>query len=143
MFQGLCEPRPPTDAVCTLLELQVAEAAALVHALHGWSVVQTLVVPTKVPDSRLVFGKGNFQDLTGESPHPLRPDPVDGGAVRDRTPWWVPGTRVPPLWEDPPSSLRAGPELAGGRRVQEMSLTCPHVPASSYGSLSRSLTISA
>uniref|UniRef100_A0A8C2MV83 Putative GTP-binding protein 6 n=1 Tax=Cricetulus griseus TaxID=10029 RepID=A0A8C2MV83_CRIGR len=51
-------PRPPTDA------LQVAEAAALVHALHGWSVVQTLVVPTKVPDSRLVFGKGNFQDLT-------------------------------------------------------------------------------
>ncbi|XP_051047945.1 LOW QUALITY PROTEIN: putative GTP-binding protein 6 [Phodopus roborovskii] len=45
-------------------ELQVAEAAALVHALHGWSVVLTLVVPTRVPDSRLVFGKGNFQDLT-------------------------------------------------------------------------------
>ncbi|XP_041519383.1 putative GTP-binding protein 6 isoform X2 [Microtus oregoni] len=45
-------------------EYQVAEAAALVRALHGWSVVRTLVVPTGVPDSKFVFGKGNFQELT-------------------------------------------------------------------------------
>ncbi|CAO2593180.1 Putative GTP-binding protein 6 [Lemmus lemmus] len=45
-------------------ECQVAEAAALVRALHGWSVVRTLVVPTGVPDSKFVFGKGNFQELT-------------------------------------------------------------------------------
>ena len=52
--------------VCPLTECQVAEAAALVRALHGWSVVRTLVVPTGVPDSKFVFGKGNFQELTGE-----------------------------------------------------------------------------
>lgn len=61
--------------------MQVAEAAALVQALHGWSVVRTLVVPTRVPDSRLVFGKGNFQDLTGKSHHPLRPYPMDSRAL--------------------------------------------------------------
>ncbi|XP_040602993.1 putative GTP-binding protein 6 isoform X1 [Mesocricetus auratus] len=57
----------PGRTELTRRELQVAEAAALVQALHGWSVVRTLVVPTRVPDSRLVFGKGNFQDLTGKS----------------------------------------------------------------------------
>lgn len=45
-------------------EWQVAEAAALVRALPGWSVASTLVVPSAAPGSRLVFGKGNFQDVT-------------------------------------------------------------------------------
>lgn len=57
---------PPPSPVCPLTEYQVAEAAALVRALHGWSVVRTLVVPTGVPDSKFVFGKGNFQELTGK-----------------------------------------------------------------------------
>lgn len=67
--QGPCELRLPMDAiypVCPLTECQVAEAAALVRALHGWSVVRTLVVPTGAPHSKFVFGKGNFQELTGE-----------------------------------------------------------------------------
>lgn len=50
-------------------EWQVAEATALVHTLDGWSVVQTMVVSTKSPDRKLVFGKGNFQHLTGGSVH--------------------------------------------------------------------------
>ncbi|XP_030782190.1 uncharacterized protein LOC115895676 [Rhinopithecus roxellana] len=45
-------------------EWQVAEATALVHTLDGWSVVQTMVVSTKSPDRKLIFGKGNFQHLT-------------------------------------------------------------------------------
>uniref|UniRef100_A0A8C9HJW5 GTP-binding protein 6 n=1 Tax=Piliocolobus tephrosceles TaxID=591936 RepID=A0A8C9HJW5_9PRIM len=52
---GLCVPAA---------EWQVAEATALVHTLDGWSVVQTMVVSTKSPDRKLVFGKGNFQHLT-------------------------------------------------------------------------------
>ncbi|OCT92515.1 hypothetical protein XELAEV_18015572mg [Xenopus laevis] len=45
-------------------DLQVAEAAALVHSLPNWSVVNTLIMSTKSPDSKLIFGKGNFQTLT-------------------------------------------------------------------------------
>ncbi|XP_077002165.1 putative GTP-binding protein 6 [Tamandua tetradactyla] len=48
----------------TRAEWQVAEAKALVHTLDGWSVVDTVVLPTRTPDSRLVFGKGNFEHLT-------------------------------------------------------------------------------
>ncbi|XP_077891343.1 putative GTP-binding protein 6 isoform X2 [Ictidomys tridecemlineatus] len=48
----------------TRAEWQVAEARALVHTLAGWSVVDTMVVPTKTPERRLIFGKGNFEHLT-------------------------------------------------------------------------------
>lgn len=54
----------PGKPQMTRAEWQVAEATALVHTLDGWSVVQTMVVSTKSPDSKLVFGKGNFQHLT-------------------------------------------------------------------------------
>lgn len=54
------------DPCVPAAEWQVAEAAALVRALPGWSVSRTLVVPSAAPGSRLVFGKGNFRDLTGE-----------------------------------------------------------------------------
>ncbi|KAL4693200.1 hypothetical protein H8959_017010 [Pygathrix nigripes] len=57
---------PPKTGPWFLAEWQVAEATALVHTLDGWSVVQTMVVSTKSPDRKLVFGKGNFQHLTGE-----------------------------------------------------------------------------
>uniref|UniRef100_A0A8C5Y0F1 GTP binding protein 6 (putative) n=1 Tax=Microcebus murinus TaxID=30608 RepID=A0A8C5Y0F1_MICMU len=53
-----------TAASCPAAEWQVAEATALVHTLDGWSVVRTMVVSTKTPGSKLVFGKGNFQHLT-------------------------------------------------------------------------------
>lgn len=45
----------------------MAEAAALVRTLDGWSVAETVVVPTKVPDRKLVFGKGTLERLTGGS----------------------------------------------------------------------------
>lgn len=60
-------PDPASSAHAA--EWQVAEATALVHTLDGWTVVQTVVVPTKTPNSKLIFGKGNLEQLTG------RPDP--------------------------------------------------------------------
>ncbi|KAK2110601.1 putative GTP-binding protein 6, partial [Saguinus oedipus] len=54
----------PGKPQMTRAEWQVAEATALVHTLDGWSVVQTMVVSTKTPDKKLVFGKGNFEHLT-------------------------------------------------------------------------------
>ncbi|XP_075446713.1 putative GTP-binding protein 6 isoform X1 [Ascaphus truei] len=48
----------------TTAELQLAEAVALVHSLPDWTVVDTLIMSTKSPDSKLLFGKGNFQALT-------------------------------------------------------------------------------
>ncbi|XP_008851269.1 putative GTP-binding protein 6 isoform X1 [Nannospalax galili] len=45
-------------------EWQVAEAAALVHTLHGWSVVHTMVVATRTPGRKLIFGKGNLAQVT-------------------------------------------------------------------------------
>ncbi|XP_036098125.1 putative GTP-binding protein 6 [Molossus molossus] len=48
----------------TRAEWQVAEARALVHTLDSWSVVETMVVPTKTPDRKLVFGKGTLEQLT-------------------------------------------------------------------------------
>ncbi|XP_073920299.1 putative GTP-binding protein 6 isoform X2 [Castor canadensis] len=47
----------------TRAEWQVAEATALVHTLDGWSVVQTVLVPTRTPD-RKFFSKGSLEDLT-------------------------------------------------------------------------------
>ena len=43
----------------------MAEARALVHTLDHWSVVETMVVPTKTPERKLIFGKGTLEDLTG------------------------------------------------------------------------------
>uniref|UniRef100_A0A8C7BCE4 Putative GTP-binding protein 6 n=1 Tax=Neovison vison TaxID=452646 RepID=A0A8C7BCE4_NEOVI len=54
-----------TLALCLLkAEWQVAEAEALVHTLDGWSVVERMVVPTKTPDGKLIFGKGTLEHLT-------------------------------------------------------------------------------
>ncbi|XP_038612950.1 putative GTP-binding protein 6 isoform X1 [Tachyglossus aculeatus] len=54
-------PKKPT---LTRVDLQVAEATALVRTLAGWSVEETAVVSTKTPDKKLLFGKGNFALLT-------------------------------------------------------------------------------
>nr|XP_038945573.1 putative GTP-binding protein 6 isoform X2 [Rattus norvegicus] len=56
--------RPAGKTPRSTAEWQVAEAAALVRALPGWSVARTLVVSSAAPGSRQVFGKGNFRDLT-------------------------------------------------------------------------------
>lgn len=66
--------RPEAKLTCVSLSLfppeaewQVAEAQALVRTLDRWSVVETLVVPTRTPDRKLVFGRGALQQLTGGS----------------------------------------------------------------------------
>ncbi|XP_078401230.1 putative GTP-binding protein 6 [Cetorhinus maximus] len=45
-------------------ELQMAEAVALVNTLPNWHVVDEVILSTKSPDSKFIFGKGNFQTLT-------------------------------------------------------------------------------
>ncbi|NXL89676.1 Y3725 protein, partial [Alectura lathami] len=45
-------------------ELQVAEAVALVDTLQNWTVLDKIIIPTKNPDKKFVFGKGNFEVLT-------------------------------------------------------------------------------
>lgn len=47
-------------------ELQIAEAVALVDTLPNWTVLDKIIIPTKNPDKKFVFGKGNFDVLTGK-----------------------------------------------------------------------------
>ncbi|XP_040491110.1 putative GTP-binding protein 6 isoform X1 [Ursus maritimus] len=54
----------PGKPQLTRAEWQVAEAEALVHTLDGWSVAETMVVPSKAPDGKLIFGKGTLEHLT-------------------------------------------------------------------------------
>lgn len=54
----------PKKPHLTTAQLQLAEAVALVNSLPSWTVVDTLILSTKTPDSKLIFGKGNFQTLT-------------------------------------------------------------------------------
>lgn len=51
----------------------MAEAEALVHTLDGWSVAETMAVPSKAPDGKLIFGKGTLEHLTGGSSCPSLP----------------------------------------------------------------------
>ncbi|XP_067889331.1 putative GTP-binding protein 6 isoform X3 [Heterodontus francisci] len=45
-------------------ELQMAEAVALVNTLPNWHVVDKIILSTKSPDNKFIFGKGNFETLT-------------------------------------------------------------------------------
>ncbi|KFP74700.1 Putative GTP-binding protein 6, partial [Acanthisitta chloris] len=54
----------PKKSPLTTAELQVAEAVALVDTLQNWTVLDKIIIPTKNPDKKFVFGKGNFQVLT-------------------------------------------------------------------------------
>ncbi|XP_066475337.1 putative GTP-binding protein 6 [Tiliqua scincoides] len=45
-------------------ELQLAEAVALINTIQNWTVLDTLILSTKTPDKKFIFGKGNFQLLT-------------------------------------------------------------------------------
>ncbi|KAM7182307.1 putative GTP-binding protein 6 isoform 3-T3 [Macrochelys suwanniensis] len=48
----------------TTAELQMAEAVALINTLHNWTVLDKIILSTKTPDKKFIFGKGNFQFLT-------------------------------------------------------------------------------
>lgn len=48
----------------TTAELQMAEAVGLVQTLQNWSVADKIIMSTKTPEKRRIFGKGNFQTLT-------------------------------------------------------------------------------
>ncbi|XP_034387611.1 putative GTP-binding protein 6 [Cyclopterus lumpus] len=48
----------------TTAELMMAEAVGLVTTLDTWRVVGQLVLSTKTPEKKKIFGKGNFQTLT-------------------------------------------------------------------------------
>ena len=43
----------------------VDEAVGLVNTLENWRVVDKIILSTKTPEKRTIFGKGNFQFLTG------------------------------------------------------------------------------
>lgn len=48
----------------TTAELMMAEAEGLVNTLENWRVVDKIIVSTKTPEKKKIFGKGNFQALT-------------------------------------------------------------------------------
>ncbi|XP_021402333.2 putative GTP-binding protein 6 [Lonchura striata] len=54
----------PQKSPLTTAELQIAEAVALVDTLQNWTVLDKIIIPTKNPKKKFVFGKGNFQVLT-------------------------------------------------------------------------------
>ncbi|XP_007249149.3 putative GTP-binding protein 6 [Astyanax mexicanus] len=48
----------------TTAKLQMDEAIGLVNTLQNWSVVDKIILSTKTPEKKRIFGKGNFQLLT-------------------------------------------------------------------------------
>ncbi|XP_073707631.1 putative GTP-binding protein 6 [Garra rufa] len=48
----------------TTAALQMEEAVGLVNTLNNWSVVDKIILSTKTPEKKRIFGKGNFQALT-------------------------------------------------------------------------------
>ncbi|KAM6962987.1 putative GTP-binding protein 6 [Aplochiton taeniatus] len=48
----------------TTAELMMAEAIGLVNTLENWTVVDKIILSTKTPEKKKIFGKGNFQFLT-------------------------------------------------------------------------------
>lgn len=53
------------DWFLSAAELMLAEAVGLVNTLDNWTVVDTMILSTKTPEKKRIFGKGNFQALTG------------------------------------------------------------------------------
>lgn len=54
-----------TSLLWSAAELMLAEAVGLVNTLDNWTVVDTIILSTKTPEKKRIFGKGNFQSLTG------------------------------------------------------------------------------
>ena len=53
--------------MCFAAQLMVDEAVGLVNTLENWRVVDKIILSTKTPEKRTIFGKGNFQLLTGNN----------------------------------------------------------------------------
>ncbi|KAM7012005.1 putative GTP-binding protein 6 [Tautogolabrus adspersus] len=53
----------------TTAELMMAEAVGLVNTLDNWRVVDKIIMSTKTPEKKMIFGKGNFQTLTEKIRH--------------------------------------------------------------------------
>ncbi|XP_077199490.1 putative GTP-binding protein 6 [Paroedura picta] len=56
----------PGKARLTTAELQLAEAVTLINSIRDWMVVDKIILSTKNADQLFIFGKGNFQLLTGK-----------------------------------------------------------------------------
>uniref|UniRef100_A0AAY5F4X7 Putative GTP-binding protein 6 n=1 Tax=Electrophorus electricus TaxID=8005 RepID=A0AAY5F4X7_ELEEL len=54
----------PKKQHLTTANLQMAEAVGLVNTLENWTVVDKIILSTKIPEKKRIFGKGNFQILT-------------------------------------------------------------------------------
>lgn len=81
----------------------MAEAVGLVNTLQNWTVVDKIILSTKTPDKKRIFGKGNFQMLTG-----LRFFPLVWGKIRFMR-WFtknflISGEYVQRKSEEPPAS---------------------------------------
>nr|XP_055069260.1 putative GTP-binding protein 6 [Misgurnus anguillicaudatus] len=48
----------------TTAALQMDEAVGLVNTLQNWTVIDKIILSTKTPEKKKIFGKGNFQTLT-------------------------------------------------------------------------------
>ncbi|KAM3875837.1 putative GTP-binding protein 6 [Diretmus argenteus] len=48
----------------TTAELMMSEAVGLVNTLETWRVLDKIIISTKTPEKKRIFGKGNFQSLT-------------------------------------------------------------------------------
>ncbi|XP_034559943.1 putative GTP-binding protein 6 [Notolabrus celidotus] len=48
----------------TTAQLMMAEAVGLVNTLENWRVIDQIIMSTKTPEKKRIFGKGNFQTLT-------------------------------------------------------------------------------
>ncbi|NP_001133555.1 putative GTP-binding protein 6 [Salmo salar] len=48
----------------TTANLMMEEAVGLVNTLQNWSVIDKVILSTKTPEKKMIFGKGNFQTLT-------------------------------------------------------------------------------
>lgn len=57
----------------------MAEAVGLVNTLDNWRVVDKIILSTKTPEKKRIFGKGNFQSLTGASRPASACESVHGG----------------------------------------------------------------
>lgn len=63
----MCERLHKNSLFCLTAALQMDEAVGLVNTLQNWDVIDKVILSTKTPEKKKIFGKGNFQTLTGMS----------------------------------------------------------------------------
>lgn len=62
-----CVPGSPRGQGVTWAKRQVVEVKVLVHTLDNWSVVETMVVPTKTPNMKLISSAQALGAADGEN----------------------------------------------------------------------------